>query len=200
MSQLTFSQACENNKQAILEVIKPVFIGTCRVLEIGSGTGQHGEFFASMLPHLQWQLADRPEYHEGLTLRCQLSGLKNLLAPIALDVDQPFTVDQADHIFSANTVHIMGWPQVEKLFAVVQSVLVPGGYFCLYGPFNYQGEYSSASNASFDQHLKARDPASGIRDFEAVNRLAINVGLYLKQDVNMPANNRCLVWQKIAQA
>lgn len=196
MSGLTFSQACENNKQAIVSVIKPLFVGDCQVLEIGSGTGQHGEFFASMMPKVNWQLADRSEYHHGLTLRCQLSGLNNLLAPLCLDVDQPMPIDHADHIFSANTVHIMAWPQVQRLFSAVGSVLIPGGYFCLYGPFNYQGEYSSASNANFDQWLKDRDPTSGIRDFEAIEQLAVKAGLDLQQDISMPANNRCLVWQK----
>lgn len=199
MSGLPFSQACENNKQAILNVIKPLFTDRCLVLEIGSGTGQHGEFFAQMMPQLRWQLADRPEYQAGLALRCQHSGLANLLAPLCLDVDQPLPIEHADHVFSANTVHIMAWPQVQRLFSAVQSILLPGGYFCLYGPFNYEGQYTSASNADFDQWLQQRNPASAIRDFEAVCGLAEQAGLELQQDVSMPANNRCLLWRKPLQ-
>lgn len=196
MTDLPFSQACENNKQAIIEIIKPLFLGDCLVLEVGSGTGQHGEYFARMMPELRWQLADRPEYQSSLMLRQQLSGSNNLLAPLCLDVDSPLPIEKADHVFSANTVHIMAWPQVERLFTAVQSVLKPAGYFCLYGPFNYQGQYSSDSNANFDQWLKARDPASAIRDFEKISDLARNAGLDFQCDHTMPANNRCLVWRK----
>lgn len=196
MSGLAFSQACENNKQAILSVIKPLFTGACQVLEVGSGTGQHGEFFARMMPELTWQLADQMIYHEGLEMRRQLSGLDNLFAPLSLDVNEPWPITQTDHLFSANTVHIMSWPEVELLFTGIASVLADGGALCLYGPFNYGGEYTSDSNAEFDQWLKARDPASGIRDFEAIETLAHAAGLSLEQDIAMPANNRCLVWRK----
>jgi len=196
MEQLAFSQACENNKRAILEVIRPLFRGECTVLEVGSGTGQHGEYFAAELPQLRWQLADQAQYLPALAARHRHAQLPNLLEPLVLDVNRPWPVASAQHLFSANTVHIMGWTEVERFFAAVAEVLQPGGVFCLYGPFNYNGDYTSDSNASFDQWLKARDPASGIRDSEAIETLAVRAGLIRQDDVAMPANNRCLVWQK----
>jgi len=66
----------------------------------------------------------------------------------------------------------------------------------VYGPFNYGGEFTSESTRAFEQWLKDRDPASGIRDIEAVDALARSIGLRLIEDNAMPANNRCLVWRR----
>lgn len=101
-----------------------------------------------------------------------------------------------DAVFSANTVHIMGWPSVENMFTGIGRVLNKGGFFCLYGPFNYDEKFSSESNARFDLWLKQRDPVSGIRDFAALQVLANKAGLKFVEDIEMPVNNRILVWQK----
>lgn len=194
--QRPFSQACENNKTAILEVLKTHFLQVEGVLEVGSGTGQHAVFFAQQLPHLQWQPADQAEYLDGIEAWRSWAQLPNVLAPLILNVNQPWPVSTTPAIFSANTVHIMSWAEVEKFFATINTVLSPSGVFCLYGPFNYAGQYTSESNANFDQWLKARDPLSGIRDFEAIDKLALQSGLSLVKDYPMPANNRCLVWVK----
>ncbi|MGK0440646.1 MAG: hypothetical protein ACJA0N_000441 [Pseudohongiellaceae bacterium] len=196
MKQLTFSQACENNKDPILAVLQPLLVGTKLVFEIGSGTGQHAVHFASAMPHLIWQPSDRAGYQESLALRCQQSSLKNILAPIDFDVSQHWQIDPVDAVFTANSLHIMSWNEVKHFLTGVGDRLQAGGLFCVYGPFNYQGQYSSASNAQFDQRLKDRDPLSGIRDFEAVDQLAQLAGLTLLVDNKMPANNRCLIWQK----
>lgn len=194
--QRPFSQACENNKNAILAVIKPLFEHLDMVLEVGSGTGQHAVYFAGQLPHLQWQPADQQEYLAGIQSWLEFAKLPNILPPLPLDVNQPWPITSAPAIFSANTVHIMSWVEVEKFFAGLASVLQAGGVFCLYGPFNYQGRYTSDSNARFDQWLLQRDPLSAIRDFEAIDQLAQQAGLTLLADHAMPANNRCLVWKK----
>lgn len=194
-----FSQACENNKDAILSVLQRHFRTIEYVLEVGSGTGQHAVYFAEQLPHLTWQTADQTEYHEGIKAWLNWAQRDNLKPPLALDVNQPWPVQSTPAIFSANTVHIMSWTEVEKLFQVIRQVLEPAGIVCLYGPFNYEGRYTSESNAGFDQWLKHRDPLSGIRDFEAVNSLAADAGLTLLEDNVMPANNRCLVWKKAAE-
>lgn len=191
-----FSQACENNKAPILEVLKEHLNASDYVLEVGSGTGQHAVHFAQSLQHLQWQPADREENIEGINLWRDWAQLGNLLAPLILDVNQPWPVTTAQNIYSANTLHIMSWGEVELFFKAVDNILTPSGVLCVYGPFNYDGEFSSESNARFDQWLKARDPLSGIRDFEAVNNLAEAAGLSLLADYPMPANNRCLVWKK----
>ncbi len=191
-----FSEACEQNKQAILEIISPLFTDTTSVLEIGSGTGQHAVFFGEQMPHLTWQTSDVPEYHAGIRMWLAEAGLDNVLPPLNLDVDGSWPQQCCNAVFSANTAHIMSWPQVEKMFACVGQVLEAGGLFCLYGPFNYNGQFSSDSNARFDHWLKQRDPLSGVRDFEAVNELAVQHGMSLLEDYAMPANNRTLVWKK----
>jgi SAM-dependent methyltransferase len=192
-----FSESCEQNKQPILEVLQQHLASARRVLEIGSGTGQHAVVFAAQLPHLHWLASDVPANHPGIDAWMGEAGLANLSGPLALDVNQPdWPVVDCDAVFSANSAHIMDWPSVQNMFAGIGRVLEAGGVFCLYGPFNYEGRYTSDSNARFDAWLKARDPASGIRDFETLAALAEDAGLTFIADHAMPANNRILVWRK----
>lgn len=192
-----FSQACENNKGPILEVLRVAFADATRVLEIGSGTGQHAAHFAAGMPHLVWQPSDLPRHHAGIA--SWVRDADNALAPLALDVtDDQWPAGEWDAVFSANTAHIMHWPQVVKMFDGVGRVLASGGVFALYGPFNYAGGYTSPSNERFDRSLRATDPGMGIRDFEAVDALARRVDLRLAADHAMPANNRTLVWRREA--
>ena len=182
-----FSEASERNRAPILTVLKRVLKNHRRVLEIGSGTGQHAAYFAPELPHLVWQTSD---------VASNLPDIRQWISdptPIELDVDKPWPQIEADAVFSANTCHIMSWPQVERMFAgigTMKSVTT----LCLYGPFNYGGKHTSDSNARFDAMLRTRDPASGLRDFEAICALATRAGLTLAEDNAMPANNRLLVW------
>ena len=192
-----FSDSCEENKLPILDVLKKEFFSLQTVLEIGSGTGQHAVYFAEQMPHLIWQPSDVRESHASIIAWTTESQLDNVLPPLELDVEKHHWPQQSySGVFSANTTHIMSWPQVMELFSGVSGVLEQGGKFCLYGPFNYKGKFTSASNAHFDQWLKARDPDSGVRDFEALNHLAKENHLTLTMDYEMPVNNRLLVWQK----
>lgn len=191
-----FSEACEENKQPILEELKRLFADAKEVLEVGSGTGQHALYFAEGLPHLYWQTSDRIENHAGICAWLDESPLSNTGRPVALDVSDDWPLRQFDAVFSANTTHIMAWPEVECLFRGVGSGLAEGGCFALYGPFNYSGEYTSDSNRHFDTWLKQRDPKSGIRDFTQLNALADKHGLAFQEDIEMPVNNRILVWRK----
>lgn len=196
-SMKPFAESCEQNKHVILDVLRETFIDAGKVLEIGSGTGQHAVFFAEQLPYLAWQTSDRDEHHAGIQLWLDESRLGNLLPPFSLDVSQSDWPDEKyDYIFTANTLHIMHWDMVEKLFAGIGNVLADGGKFTVYGPFNYNGSYTSESNARFDDWLKARDPQSAIRHFEDCNALAEKSGMTLLADHDMPANNRILVWIK----
>ena len=197
MTTKPFAESCAENQLPILDVIRREFAAVRRVLEIGSGTGQHAVFFAQQLPHLIWQTSDVTAYHSGIVAWIDDAGLANVQAPLALDVARDQWPEQMfDGVFSANTVHIMSWPEVEIMFAGVGRALTAGGRFCLYGPFNYGGEFTSTSNARFDQWLKARDPDSGVRNFEDLEQLAATAGMRFLRDYAMPANNRILVWAK----
>ncbi|WIO74363.1 DUF938 domain-containing protein [Porticoccaceae bacterium LTM1] len=192
-----FSQACENNKAPILDILKTAFESSTSVLEIGSGTGQHAVHFAPALSHLQWYTSDRSENHAGINFWLNEMPADNLHRPILLDVDMPEWPELSiDGVFTANTCHIMPWHSVETMFSGVGRLLSAGGIFCLYGPFNYGGNFTSDSNASFDMSLKLEAPHMGIRDFEAIEQLAFDNGFALKADKHMPANNRLLVFGK----
>jgi len=188
--------ACAKNREPILGLLREHFHDRRSVLEIGSGTGQHAIFFADRLPHLIWQTSDRPENLPGIAAWLAEAARANTPAPLDLDVLSSWPAARFDAIFSANTLHIMPWPAVERLFARLPEVLVEQAKVAIYGPFNYGGQFTSASNAGFDASLKEKAAHQGIRDFEAVNALAAKAGLSLLEDRAMPSNNRCLVWQK----
>ncbi len=192
-----FSQACENNKGPILEVLRRYLRPGCTVLEIGSGTGQHAVFFGGQLPEVTWQTSDRRPNHAGIRLWLDEAGLSNVRRPLALDVlQEPWSAVDADAVFSANTAHIMSWTAVEAMVSGVGRLLAGGGLFLLYGPFSYAGVHTSNSNRAFDESLRLRDPSMGIRDFERVVALAEAAGLAFLEDVAMPANNRLIAWRK----
>lgn len=194
---LATSAACERNRDPILGVLRQHFADRKRIIEIGSGTGQHAEYFSAAMPELHWQATERPGYLADLAARLSAAELGNAPTPLAFDVnDENWPPGGYDALFTANTLHIMAWPEVEKLFAGMNSLIVENAKVAVYGPFNYGGRFTSASNAAFDASLKASAPHMGIRDFEAVNELAKNIGLGLVADVAMPANNRCLVWYR----
>ncbi len=192
-----WSEACERNRLPILEVLRSAFAGSTRVLEIGSGTGQHAVFFTQALPHLAWQPTDRAEHLPGIAAWRDEINLPNLCAPMELDVDAAlWPVAQCDAVFSANTLHIMSWASVENFFRGVGRLLMPGGVLAVYGPFSYGGRHTAESNTRFDAFLRARDALSGIRDFDAVCALADGCGLVFCDDHALPANNRVMVWRR----
>jgi len=192
-----YSLACEQNRDPILNVLKPLLKNARSVLEVGSGTGQHAVYFAKHLPHIQWQTSDQVEYHAGIQAWLHEAQLQNLKAPLALNVSSnQWPKIEYDILYSANVMHIMHWENVVDLFHLGTACIRKGGLMVCYGPFNFAGAYSSESNALFDLSLKQRDPRSGIRNFEDLQRLAKESGLHFLHDIPMPANNRTLVWQK----
>lgn len=213
-----FSEASERNKAPILDVLQKHLRVSTRVLEIGSGTGQHAVHFSAGLPHLVWQPTDQLQHLDGIMQWVNETGLSNLRKPLPLWVQVDDAVSGLvstnvstfrklleesesgtgfDAAFTANTLHIMGWPEVEALFAALPTMLRSGpSALIVYGPFNRDGEFTSESNRHFDAWLKARDPRSGIRDAEAVGALAYAQGFELIDDLAMPANNRMLVWRR----
>jgi hypothetical protein len=199
--QKPYSESCERNKDPILEILRHAFAEAGSALEIGSGTGQHAVYFGAALPHLTWQTSDLPENHAGIRAWLEEAGLPNVLPPLTLNVGEAqWPIGNVDAVFTANTLHIMSWLEVERLFTGLGSILNPGGPLCIYGPFNYRGTYTSDSNARFDAMLRARDPASGIRDFEEVQKLGLQNGLTFEAEHAMPANNRLLVFRKARES
>lgn len=202
---LPFSQACENNKHFILDRIKDEFLPGRTVLEIGSRTAQHVRFFAQQMPRVRWLPSDIPENMATLIDCLEGHQCENIAPPVALDVTQkPWPVIAADSldpgagvggVFTANTLHIMSWSAVGCFFDGVGGVLRTGGKLCVYGPFKYDGEFTTTSNAQFDASLRSQNPDSGLRDFERVSALAEAQNMVLVADHDMPANNQLLVWR-----
>lgn len=189
--------ATERNRGAIEAVLRQYFADRHRVLEIGSGTGQHAVHFAGVFPHLVWQTSDRAENLAGIASWLEDARLPNTPPALHLDVSGTWPEARFDAVFSANTLHIMSWREVERMFRGLDQVLTDDAVLVIYGPFNYNGEFTSESNRDFDQALKADAPHRGIRDHSAVNALAASIGLAPIADLAMPANNRCLVWQRV---
>ncbi len=198
-----YSPSCERNRDPILSVLREHFSDRREVLEIGSGTGQHAVHFAAAMPWLRWQCSDAENGLDGIRQWLAEAALPNTPEPFALQAVldpvpglSPPPPGRYDAVFTANTLHIMGWSEVEALFAGLATVLADDALLAVYGPFNRDGAFSSDSNREFDATLKARDPRSGIRDFEAVAALAEGIGLRLVADIAMPANNRTLIWRR----
>jgi len=192
-----FIPAADSNRHAIAAVLARVLPAAGEVLEIGAGTGQHAVHFAREFPRLRWYPTDRPGNLDGLAAWVSEAGLPNLAAPQALDVTaEPWPVTRADAVYASNVVHYMSEAAVRALFEGAARILVEGGPFVLYGPFNYGGRFVSEGNRRLDRWLRATDPAFGLRDFEALAALAAGVGLELVEDCPMPANNRTLVWRR----
>ncbi len=197
MIEKPFSPACERNREPILAVLREGFADRRHVLEIGSGTGQHAVHFAAALPRLTWQTSERAEHLAGLRLWLDEAALANTPSPIELDVGAAWPCGPFDGVFSANTLHIMAWPEVQALFAALPGVTTRDARLAIYGPFNVDGRFSSTSNAAFDATLKARAPHMGIRDTADVDALAQAAGFDLVDDIAMPANNRLRLWRRV---
>ncbi|MEO6407777.1 MAG: DUF938 domain-containing protein [Burkholderiaceae bacterium] len=193
-----WSAASERNREPILDMLRERFARVRSVLEIGSGTGQHAVHFAAALPHLVWQASDVAANLPGIRQWLAEAALPNTPAPLEFDVDGAWPSGRFDAVFSANTLHIMGWAQVQRLFVGLPTLLAPGGLLTVYGPFKQAGKFSGPGDAAFDESLRAGDPRRGIRDLEAVHALAAAAGLAPLDDRAMPANNRCLSWQLVS--
>lgn len=192
-----YSESCDQNKEPILSVISPLFSTCSNILEIGSGTGQHAVYFAKKMPHLKWYCSDCASQLEGINMWLADAGLVNVVAPIELNVTSSAWPElDVDAVFTANSIHIMNQQDVINFFTGVGNLIKAGGSLIIYGPFNYGGSYTSASNESFDRWLKDRDPFSGIKNFEEIERLARNNAMQLVRDYEMPANNRILQFIK----
>jgi cyclopropane fatty-acyl-phospholipid synthase-like methyltransferase len=193
-----YSESCVQNRDPILSVLREVLVDCRHALEIGSGTGQHAVYFAEALAPLIWQCSDVEEHHEGINAWIDDYTGDNLRRPIALNVTHDaWPKSHVDAIYSANTAHIMSESDVEAMFEGVGCLLPSNAPFVLYGPFNIDGQYTAESNERFDQYLRAQDPEMGVRDIAWLKSLADKVGLMLERMVDMPADNKTLIWRKL---
>jgi cyclopropane fatty-acyl-phospholipid synthase-like methyltransferase len=194
-----FSEACERNRLHILNVMQNLITSDDRkLLEIGSGTGQHAVYLAPHFPHMIWVTSDVKANHAGIKMWLDESGAPNIIGPGEFQVGKDeFPEGDFDVVFTANTFHIMHWKECKTLMKLLGRNLHEGAQVLIYGPFNYNGTFTSPSNEAFDKTLKARDPLMGIRNFEdVVNNMRKN-GFSLSKDHEMPANNRLLVFLRV---
>ncbi len=191
-----YSPACDRNKEPILELLKS-YIKSGRLLEIGTGTGQHAVYFAKNLTNIEWQTSDVQENHAGIQMWLDEAQLSNVKNPISFQIGRDtFPKGEYDFVYTANTLHIMSWDEVQSLITLLGENSKVNSKVFFYGPFKYNGEYTSKSNLEFDLNLQESNPKKGIRDFEKVQNLMQEAGFDLLKDHEMPANNRMLVFEK----
>lgn len=188
--------ATGRNREPILAVLRRVLPTPGTVLEIASGSGQHGAWFTRQEPGWTWQPSDVDPAGLASIAAWQDEGGPGLRSPVALDVTaSDWPVDRADAVFCANMIHISPWEATLGLLAGAARILEPGAPLVLYGPFRIDGQHTAPSNARFDQSLKARDPRWGVRDLAEVTDHAR--GFELEERLEMPANNLTVVWRRV---
>lgn len=191
------SAPAERNKEPLLQELREVFANATRVLEIASGSGQHALHLSTGLPHVTWQPTEVDtdalasiETHRGDAAH------DRVLAPRHLDVrERPWGIE-ADAVLACNLIHITPWDVTESLFAGAAETLPPGGLLATYGPYRFAEQPFAPSNAAFDERLRARNPAWGVRAAEDLDALAAEHGLARTRTIEMPANNHLLVWTR----
>ena len=193
------AESTRRNRTPILEVLKKEIEGSKKLLEIGSGTGQHAVYFSKKLPQILWQTSDRSINHESINYWIKRYNLKNLLLPLDIEigVNEKNINDIFDCVFSSNTSHIMSLENVKSLFALVGKVLNKNGKFFLYGPFKINLEFTTKSNEDFHQKLKAENKLMGLRDIEELDNFAIENNMQNHAFYEMPANNYLSIWKKL---
>ncbi len=192
-----YAPAALRNREPILDVLRRILPDGGLVLELASGTGEHGAYFAGALPDLEWQPSDRDARALASIDAHRLSGPVNLRPAVALDATSAlWPVTRADAMICINMIHISSWSACEGLMAGAERILPSGGVLYLYGPYKQGGRHTAPSNAAFDENLKARDAAWGVRDLGDVIALADRHGMGLVETVAMPANNLSVVFRK----
>jgi cyclopropane fatty-acyl-phospholipid synthase-like methyltransferase len=190
--------AIERNRDPIKAVLQQYIVEDSSILEIGSGSGEHAVYFGKYFSKTKWVTSDQSINHEKIKQNLDKNSLENVEGPIKLKVgEDDFPPGSFDYVFTANTLHIMSWKESKTLFKLLGRRLREGCFVFIYGPFNYQGDFTSDSNKLFDQSLKQRNLKSGIRNFEDVLQNMNKVGFKLFKDHEMPANNRMLVFERL---
>ncbi len=195
---LPFSSSADRNKQSIGDALEHWFERASTVVEIGSGTGQHAVYFSARFASLKWCPTDRRENLAAIQQRIDEASASNIASVIELDVadGRQLPAGPFDMAYSANTAHIMSEAEVEQMFVVVGGLLGIDGIFALYGPFHYGGEHTAESNREFDRMLRQQAAHMGVRDKHRLDDFARAAGLRSLEDIEMPSNNRLVLWQR----
>lgn len=192
-----FSAAAARNRDPILDVLRTTLPQQGLVLEIASGSGEHVVHFADALPQLTFAPSDPDQRaRESVAAWIAISGAENILPPLALDATGPWPIERVDAVLCINMTHISPWPATEGLFDNAGRILPQGAPLYLYGPYKRAGGHTAQSNAAFDADLRARNPAWGLRDVEAVTELGRRAGFEGPEIVEMPANNLSLIFRR----
>ena len=197
--ELPFSAAADRNKEPILEVLKKVLRPTDRsLLEVGAGTGQHAVYLAPFFPKMEWTPTEVADNLPMLRERIKQSEVPNIKTPFRMTVgEDDFPIRTFDVILTINTFHILHWKECKTFIKLIAGRLEEGGKVLIYGPFNYNGKFTTPSNEEFDKSLREKDPQSGIRNFEDVLAAMFKNGFEFVKDFEMPANNRMLLFRKL---
>ena len=193
--------AAERNRAPILEALSPLLPAAGRILEVASGPGVHVVTFAEARPDLDWQPSDpEPRARASITAWIADRGLANVAPPLDLDMTRPDWHEQAgggdfDGLVTINLLHVAPWAASEGLMAGAARLLKPGAFLFVYSPFMRDGQHNSEGNRQFDRSLRAQNPVLGLRDVNDVTDCAAENGLTLEGIVEMPANNRSLVFR-----
>jgi SAM-dependent methyltransferase len=193
------SPSTARNREPILRVLETRLPDGARVLEIASGAGEHAVFLARALPRVCWRPTDRdPDARASIAAWRAAADLPNLEPPLALDANDPdgWPDEPADAVVCINMIHIAPWAAAEGLMIGAGRLLPTGGRLFLYGPFVESDVPTAPSNLAFDESLRGRDPAWGLRQLDDVIALAGQHGLTLAERIPMPANNLTLVFAK----
>lgn len=198
MGNKSVAPAAERNAEPIREVLARVLPARGLVLEVASGSGQHAVHMARAFPQLSWQPSDPdPIALDSIAAWRDEAGLRNLLAPVELDVTrEPWPIAAADAVVCINMIHIAPWEAALALFRGAGRLLAAGGLLYLYGPYRFHGAFTAPSNAAFDASLRARHPAWGVRDTDDIEPAAAAAGFTLEETVAMPANNHSLIFRR----
>jgi SAM-dependent methyltransferase len=194
------SPSTARNRQPILDALRPRLAADARVLEVASGAGEHALFLAAALPGMRWRPTDRDaDALASIAAWRAASGSANLAEPVRLDAADLATwpAGPFEAVVCINMVHISPWAATVGLMTGAGRVLAPGGRLFLYGPYVEVGVETAPSNLAFDESLKSRDPAWGLRDLAEVKTLAAGQGLALAERIAMPANNLVVVFEKL---
>ena len=199
-----FFSATKRNRDCIGDVLSRI-IKKGAVLEIGSGSGEHGVFFQKRFPEIIWQTSDPELVHrKSISSWIDYEELtKKMPQPLELDVEKsswPISSklsQSVEGIISINMIHVAKWTCTRSLFKGSGKLLKVGQFLFLYGPFKIGNKHISQSNYFFDNSLKMQNDHWGIRNIEEVNDEAKKNGFFQEDIISMPANNFSIIYRRV---